>query len=170
MNGSADSYLVTAAVVALIIVRQLKVRPLREDTPVVLLGILTVLGVAGLVFGVTSVTKLHPVAGGAVALLLLSLLVAVGFGVVRAMTVRVWREPDGTALRQGTPLTTALWVAAIVVHFALDAWIDHVDRGGALGPATVYLYIALTLGAQGVVLRRRLPGTAPALARWRRTL
>jgi len=150
-------------IAALLIRRQLRVRPVRESAPVIFLGVLVVLGIASVSSGVKSVTTYHPLPASAVAILAASLVLAAAFGYVRARSMRVWRGPAGELLSQGTAVTAALWVVAILVHFGMDAWVDHLVKVGSLGFSTIYLYLAVTFGIQGLVLRGRAadPSSAP---------
>jgi hypothetical protein len=163
-QGSGTSILIGLLVLALIIRRQLRVRRVRESAPFVLLGILVVLGVVAFTAGLRSVTQDHPLKALTVVLLVVSFVLAAGFGVLRATTVRLTRDRAGEALMQGTAATVALWVVSVGAHFGLDAWIDRTSGGGALGFSTVYLYLAVTLGVQGLVVRRRVGGMDSAAA------
>lgn len=152
-NG--DSIAISLVILALLVRRQLRVRPVRESTSFVLLGVLCVLGVAAFAVGVKSVTKYHPLSASTVVLICASFVLAAVFGVLRALTVRVWRDAAGVAMRQGTAVTMVLWAVSIAVHYGMDAWIDHSTKVGALGFSTVYLYLAVTFGVQSFVIRRR---------------
>ncbi|MFF7726599.1 hypothetical protein [Streptomyces sp. NPDC008001] len=149
------SVVITLVVAALVIRRQLRTRPVRARSTVVLLGFLGVLGAAAAAFGVASVVKEHPLGAATVAVVAVSLAVAAGFGVLRARTVKVWRAPGGEAMRQGTPATTALWLVSVAVHIGFDKWIDHTTGTGLLGPSTLWLYVTVTLVVQWLLVRRR---------------
>ncbi|CAM5316352.1 hypothetical protein [Streptomyces abikoensis] len=147
-------------IVALVIRRQLRTRPVHGKGGVVLLGVLGLLGVVALVFGVASVMKEHALGAVTVVLLTASFLVAAGFGVARARTVTVWRAPEGRMLRKGAPATTILWLVSLAVHIGLDEWIDHTTGTGLLGASTLYLYLAVTLTVQDFLVRRRAASMA----------
>ncbi|MFJ2767894.1 hypothetical protein [Streptomyces sp. NPDC087300] len=153
MNGG--SIVIGIVIVALVIRRQLRTRPVRGKGGLVLLGVLGALGIVALAFGVASVVEEHPLGAATIALVVASFVVAGGFGLVRARTVKVWCAAEGEVLRKGTPATTALWLVSLVVHVGLDAWIDHTTRVGLLGPSTLYLYLAVTLTVQNLLVRRR---------------
>lgn len=142
-------------IVALIIRRQLRTRPVRGTAPVIAQAVLGVLGAAALALGVASATKDRPLTAPTVVLVAVTLALAVPLGIVRARTVRVWRGPEGRALRRGTALTTALWVVSAAVHFGMEEWIDHTTAAGLLGLSTLYLYLALTYAVQGHLVRRQ---------------
>ena len=71
---------------------------------------------------------------------------------VRAVTVRVWRQ-DGRVLRQGTWLTALLWLVSIGSHLAIGA-VQHGSAAAAAGAATL-AFLGVTLGAQQLMLRAR---------------
>ena len=90
-----------------------------------------------------------------------SLMAGAGLGAIRAATVRIWRAQDGSAWRQGTMLTAALWLVSLATHLALDGIIDHFSRISALGTSTILVYLAVTLGVQREIVRRRAAPLAP---------
>ncbi|MFC5144509.1 hypothetical protein [Streptomyces aureoversilis] len=147
-------------IVALVIRRQLRTRPVHGKGGVVLLGVLGVLGVVALAFGVVSVVKEHAPGTVTVALLAASFLAAAGFGVARARMVTVWRAPEGRMLRTGAPAAMVLWLASLAVHIGLGEWIDHTTRAGLLGASTLHLYLAVTLAVQDLLVRRRAASVA----------
>ena len=140
-------------VLALIIARQVQTRQVRMDTPVVLRILLIVWAVAGLFFGLASVHFAVPVE--AVAVLAAMLLTACLAGWVRALTIRIWPGEDGQLRRQGTILTVVLWLVSFSAHYGMAVWIDHLVGTGQLGRATIFVYLAISLTTQGIVLRRR---------------
>jgi hypothetical protein len=109
------SVLVVLAVVALIVVRQ--VRPQRAGrsrwwlVPVVLL-VLALRGPALL-------DAHHRTAS--VLFLAAELLVGVVMGVAWAWTSRIWTEPDGSVWTRGTKATAAVWVGGILLRVGLAA-------------------------------------------------
>ncbi|MFF4740437.1 hypothetical protein ACFY2W_31795 [Streptomyces sp. NPDC001262] len=160
-NG-APALVMAVAIVGLVVRQQLRTRPVRRIGSLVTPVVFGVLGVAGLAFGIASVVKDHPLTALPVCLLVASFFVAAVFGAVRARTVRVWRDPRGTALRKGTAATTGLWLASVAAHFGLGLWIDHAAGSGLLGTASVYAYLAIGLGTQNLLARGRAAGL-PAL-------
>lgn len=140
--------LIGIAVLALVIWRQLSVRPVAADARA--LRVVGVLGVVGLV-QVVSAAGEHPAPALAWGMLLLGLVVAAGLGVVRAATVRIWWS-DGRLVRQGTALTALLWVVGIGVHVGLDLLTRAASPAAApIDSASVLLFIAVSLAAQAVV-------------------
>ena len=138
-------------VVFLIMRRQLRVRPVREDAR---RGILVVLAV----LGVTSMSRTmhgHHIAPSVIAVLVASLVLAGVLGGIRGLTVQVWRDPSGQALSKGTAVTIGLWIAAIAVHIAADIWLDQLSDVAGLGASSIMAYLAITWVTQGLVIRSR---------------
>src|SRR5262245_30553208 len=123
MNSQTTTYLLIGiAVLALLIVRNLRAQPVREFKPRLIL----VLGVGGLI-ETSQYLGQHHAGAVAVAALIGSLVLAATFGVIRAMTVRVWIK-DGQPWSKGSILTAGLWVVAMVVHLGYDAMLNvHKD-------------------------------------------
>jgi len=84
-----------------------------------------------------------------------SLIIGGALGVVRALTVRIWRVEDGSALRRGTVATALLWIVALGAHLAMEIGIDRSTSIAGLGASTLLLYLAVTLGSQREVIRWR---------------
>jgi hypothetical protein len=133
-----------------ILSRQVQKRSVREDRRPTALLILLVLGVLQL----TTFFKDNAATTSVVLLLVLSFVLAAGFGVIRAYTVRLWRA-DGQLWRQGNWLTVALWLAAIELHIGLDFLIDGAGSAKGLSGASLMLYIAVSFGAQRLVVQSR---------------
>lgn len=146
--GSSENIVIGLVVLAWVLWRQVQRRLVRADRKPTVLLILLVLGVVA----VGAYVKKEPVTGLAIVLLAGSLVLAAGFGVVRGYTVRVW-EQDGQRWRQGTWLTVLLWLVAVGSHIGIDALIDSGAKG--LGSASILLYLAVSLGAQRLVVQSR---------------
>ncbi|MET9354761.1 hypothetical protein ABZY14_17530 [Streptomyces sp. NPDC006617] len=84
-----------------------------------------------------------------------SLAVAASSGAARARTVRIWRGPRSEVLRKGTAATHGLWFASVALHILLALWMDHTAGAGLLGAASLYAYLAIGLGTQNLLVRRR---------------
>ncbi|MGX1974898.1 hypothetical protein [Streptomyces kronopolitis] len=160
MNGAA-ALVIVVVVVGLVVRRQLRTRPVRRTGSLVTPVLLGVLGVVGIGFGVASVLKDRPLSASSVVLLLVSLVVAAGFGAARARTVRVWRGTGDEVLRKGTAATTGLWLVSVGAHYGLGRWIDHAAGAGVLGAVSLYAYLAIGLAAQNVLVRRRAVALEP---------
>lgn len=100
------------------------------------------------------------------ALLLVGIALSVAVGLARGFLTRIWTEPDGRVLRQGTVLTVALFLGLVLSKFVLGAiaQADHVNDGAGFGE--VMLMIAVMVAFQAEVVWRRaaprvLAQTAP---------
>lgn len=156
VNASiAVNLLVGLAVLALLVYRQLQVRPVRANFRLPL--ILAVIGVIQL----TQFLKHDHHTGTVFAALAGSLVLAAIFGAIRAMTVRVWIQA-GQALRQGTWVTAVLWVVSLGVHLGYDYLVDGKGSQAGLGTASLTLYFAVTYTIQRFILQakaQRIAGT-----------
>ena len=136
------------AVLALLIYRQLRTRPVDASG----LRLAAIIGAIGLIEAYQFIDKHH---AGAVtfAALLGSLVLAAVFGVLRAATVRIWLR-EGQPWSRGSWITASLWIAALAAHLGYDALVaDHGTAG--LGNATIVLYLAVSLGIQRLVVHQR---------------
>lgn len=154
--SSLPVVLLLAAVAALVIVRQFQDRPLRVW---LLLGVpagLLLLGGRPIVNARES-TSAHVVLAIDVAL-------ALGFGVWRGWSFRIWRGQDGEPRRQGTRLTFALWLASILARGGLTA----LDRTTGAEKSASYQQLPFMLGAtllaQSAVILWRASQLATAAA------
>jgi len=150
---SVFAYVLGSIVLILVLLRQVRVRPVpRVFQPRLPL----VLGVIGL-FEMSSYVGDHHVSGAAWGWVVGSLLIgAVGLGLLRGLSMRVWAA-DGWVLRQGNALTMGLWLVSLLVHFAGDATGNHAGAAG-LQASSFLLYLGVTLSVQYYVLfRRALP-------------
>jgi hypothetical protein len=154
MSGTNLTDLVIGiAVLALLLGRQLTTRRLSETYRLSL--ILAVIGVIEFV----DFLRGHPHDDGGIAAAVVgSLVLAAGFGAVRALTVRVWRD-NGQLLRRGTWLTALLWVVSLAAHLGYDYLVaGHIagKDGGNVGNATILLYLVVTLSVQQFILLNRV--------------
>lgn len=148
---SVVDIVVGVAIVGLIMIRQLRVRPVAEDGRTALLLVLGVLGVASM----SRTLHGQQVPMSAIGVLVASLVLAAVLGGVRALSVRVWREPDGRALRQGSTVTAILWIVSIAAHLGADLWLDKLSDVAGLGASSILAYLAITWGVQSAVIRSR---------------
>lgn len=148
-------------IVGLLIYRQLVARRLSASG----VRIALILAVLGILETVQFLQKQHHAGGVTFAALAGSAVLAIGFGVARAATVRIWQK-DGTTWSQGSWITALLWAAALAAHLGYDYLLDKHHGTTGLGDATILLYLAITLGAQRLVLLQRasrmFPGNPPA--------
>lgn len=160
MSGQGVLNIVIAAAALLwILYRQLQARPIKENRPYSLMLVLAVLGIVQ-IFQLAGQADIS--AAGYTALLL-GLLSGAGFGWLRGRIVHLWRDADGTLLRQGNWLTIVLWIVAIAVHLGLDWAGVHLSPEGhssgaeALGLTGIMLYLAVALAAQRFATLARTP-------------
>src|SRR5580658_3031570 len=147
---SSFSYAVGALILILVLLRQVRVRPVaRVFQP----RLPVVLGVIGL-FEMFSYAGNHHVSSTAWLWVAGTLVVgALGFGVLRGLSMRVWTG-NGWVLRQGNVVTMALWLVSLLVHFVGDSGQSHAGAAGLEG-ASFLLYLGVTLCAQSYVVHRR---------------
>ena len=145
---SITEIVIAVAVVLWILVRQMQKRSVREDSRPIAYLVLAVVGIVE----VANFMKSHPATPKAILLTVVSLVIAAVFGVIRAYTVKLWRE-DGQLFRQGNALTIGLWIIGIAIHFGGDTLIDSSAKG--LSTTTILLYLAISLGVQQVVVKAR---------------
>ncbi len=150
---SSFSYALGALILVFVLLRQVRVRPVRR---VFQPRLPLVLGVIGF-FEMLSYAGGHHVSSSAWFWVLGSLLVgALGLGALRGLSMRVWPS-NGWVMRQGNGVTMALWLVSLLVHFVGDAGGNHAGAVGLEG-ASFLLYLGLTLSMQSyVVYRRALP-------------
>ncbi|HEY2221314.1 hypothetical protein [Actinomycetospora sp.] len=153
--------IVGIAVLGWILYNQLRVRQFTARR----LRIAGILGVVGLVEIVSSASA-HPVSVVGWTLLVTGLVIGAALGLIRAATVRLWVR-DSAVYTQGHALTAALWIVGIGIHIGLDVLAGAVaPSANAVNSSSVLLFIAVSLGVQGLMTMRRaqsLPG-APVLA------
>ena len=140
--------IIGVAVLALLIYRQLRTRPVNASG----LRIVAIIGVIGLLE--TYQFMQHHHAGTVTyAALLGSLVLAAVFGVLRALTVRLWLK-DGQPWSRGSWITASLWIAALAAHLGYDALVAGRSQDN-VGDATIVLYLAVSLGIQRLIVQQR---------------
>jgi hypothetical protein len=147
------SYALGAVLLIFVLLRQVRVVPVRRVWHARLPVFLGVIGLLELFSYVGD----HHVTSSAWLWVLASLAVgAVGLGALRGLSMRVWAT-NGWVVRQGNAVTMALWLASLLVQFAVGGANNH-SGGASLEAASFLLYLGLTLGVQYyVVFRRALP-------------
>lgn len=143
-------------VLGLILARQLMPRRIKDNP----LKLPLILGAFGVVNAASFIGN-HRITPGEVAGLIAGLLVATIVAWPRAESMRVWREPDGTWMRQGNLRTIGWWAVAIAGHvvtaFAGPLMFGEKTHGfGGFDSATMLVYLGVSLGAQAWFLERRL--------------
>jgi hypothetical protein len=157
------SLVIGLAALALILVRQLRARPLESGVVLVLvLGVLGLAETGAFLFGKDQFTAfvkgqshhLSPAVPDARAVIIAaagSLVLAAVTGALRAPSERLWRQ-DGQVWRKGTMVTVVLWVVSLGLHLGYDAVAAH---GPDFGDATMMLYFAVSVAAQRAALAAR---------------
>jgi len=150
-TNSLTDIVIGAAVVGLLVTFQMRARPVRESSAA---RISVVLGIIGIV-EISDAAKGHVVGAGTVAWIVGSLVIGGALGAARAFSTRIWRLQDGSGMSQGTIVTAVLWVISLGAHLAMEVGIDRSTKVAGLGASSLMLYLAVTLGVQREVLRRR---------------
>jgi hypothetical protein len=145
----ATEIVLGVVVLGLLVYRQLRSRPVSASG----LRLITILGVIGLIETYQFLDSRH---SGAVtyAALAGSLVLAAGFGALRAATVRIWLQGH-QPWSKGNWLTAALWIVALAAHLGYDALVTPGRGSSGLGAATTVLYLAVSLGIQRAVTQVR---------------
>ncbi|GAA4778474.1 hypothetical protein GCM10023200_09320 [Actinomycetospora chlora] len=160
MDGTLSA-VIGIAVLVWVVVNQVRARPLSARR----MRIAGILGVVGLV-QLVGAAAAGPVPALGWVLLLAGLAIGALLGGIRAGTVRLWVR-DGVVWTQGHAATAALWVVGIAAHVGLDLLARAVAPGSAtIDGASVLLFVAVSLGVQGVVTARRaavLTGDRPTV-------
>ncbi|KEF02999.1 MULTISPECIES: hypothetical protein [Streptomyces] len=141
MSGSLN-VLVIVAVIAVVVVRQLKPQRLETDGRRwwLLPGILAIMAVRepGLL------DKAHP--AGSVVLLAVGVVLGLLTGAAWAWTMRIWTDDDGAVWSAGRPVTAVAWVLGAALRFGLYG--VAVLAGIHLGSQSTMLTVAATLLAR----------------------
>jgi hypothetical protein len=148
------SVLIWVAVAVFMFVRQFQPHPLNERRLMILPLALVVLGARGM-SGVDSFAT--------VSFFALNAVMAVGFGIWRGLSFRVWAQGNGP-WAQGTLVTLVLWIVSVVMRLVL-AGAGHV-AGISMGSATAELSVLLgiTFAAQNLVIWTRSTSLIPVRA------
>lgn len=141
---------IAVAVVALVVVRQVRPRPVSGR------GLL-ILPVILIVIGITEVTRAVPkgqgMTGAESSWLAADLAVGLVFGVIRGFTIRLY-EQAGELWRRGTKLTVALWLVTFALRIVISVVGGHHGAGKVLDDG-VLLTLGVTLGAQYAIVMWR---------------
>jgi len=147
-----------AAIVVFFIVRQLRSDRFRERSLIFPLA----LGIYG-AFVLRGAARTHPFTAASVALLSLSALASIAFGVFRGHTIELF-ERGGELWERATWRTVAGWCGLLFSRIAIIALAAVVGARLAASPASIPLMIAVTLAAQFVVVSRRARESGIAIA------
>ncbi|WP_058234672.1 hypothetical protein [Devriesea agamarum] len=149
-------FVAVLALVGWVIARQFTARPLTHRGP----RILVVLAIIGAV-QLFSVVQHHTISLYSGIGLLLTAVIAGLLGLARGATMRIWRDADGKAWRQGTIWTLGLWGVSIALHIAISTLLVMTQLASTadeslLRTPSILIYIAITLGAQHYLTYQRL--------------
>ncbi len=92
-----------------------------------------------------------------------SLVLSVVIGLWRGQLTRLWVEPSGQIMKQGTAVTVGLFLAMILIKFAMGTWayFAHIDDGEGFGAVMVMIAVMVAVQAELVWRRaQRLDTTA----------
>ncbi|MEV5572923.1 hypothetical protein AB0L06_22995 [Spirillospora sp. NPDC052269] len=139
--------LIVLLVLGLVLLRQLTPRRIKEAKMYTLPVILVVMGVVqgGLV------DRAHEALS--IGLLAVEAVVGLLLGAMRATTMRLWREPDGSLWQRGGGLTIVAWIASIAVRIGLIGIAYAV--GVHTGSGNLIAFLGLSLLAQYAILAMR---------------
>ena len=113
--------------------------------------------IVGLVVGGMNMPK-NTAAWG---LLVLSIALSVGVGLLRGRLTRVWASAGGTVYSQGTALTISLFLGLVAAKFAIGtaAYFLHISDDGGFGE--VLIMIAIMVAFQAQLIWRRAQSLSP---------
>lgn len=148
---------ITVAVIALLIIipRQLREKPVREERGMRGVLILAAIGIYEMALYVGK--SWSHISTYALVFLLIGFVSACFFGWLRARGTHVWRD-KGQLMVQGNWLTILWWVVALGIHLGIDYFASSVLKisgSDALATSSIVLYVALSLGVQKYVLLER---------------
>ena len=168
MNAKDAIYVLGGlAVVAFFVVWQRRSNRFRERS----LLFPVALGIYGIVL-LTDTTEHHALTVASALLLVLSAAASIGFGVIRGRTIELvmrggelWERASWTTIGVG-------WGGLLLARAALIGFAAAIGAKVAASPASIPLMLAVTIGAQMLVVRKRVrasgvPFTPPRRARRR---
>ncbi|MFL6076655.1 MAG: hypothetical protein ACJ73S_24945 [Mycobacteriales bacterium] len=135
--------LIVLAVLALMISRQMRARPLKPPALVIVPALMVYAGARAPGASAVDVTLVAGLAG------------EVALGVVRGFSMRVWRDAEGRAWRQGTRYTLAWWLVGLVARIGL-VMVEHAGSGQPARTAWLWYGFAGTLAGQYAALAWRV--------------
>lgn len=150
-------------VVVFFIVRQRRSDRFRERTLLFPLA----LGIYGLVL-LTDTTKHHTLSVASAVLLLMSAAASIGFGVIRGRTIELFVQGGELWERASWVTIGAGWGGLVVTRIVLIGVAAAIGAKVAASPTTIPLMLAITLGAQMVVVGQRARSMGVPIAPSRR--
>lgn len=151
-------FVLVTAILALVIVRQMVPRPVTMRRLFTLPGVFTV-------WGVVSIGPLFApgVAGIDALLLLLDAVAAVGLGLLRGVTMRVW-ESHGVVYSRGRWTTLVAWLVSIAVRLGLVVLAHAMGATVAANESLLPALLGVTLLTQGLLMAARVQRAGWVLA------
>lgn len=146
---------ITVVALVLILVRQLRERPVREERGMRGVLILAVIGLYQI--GQYAMRPASHMSLFVVLFVVIGFISACFFGWLRARETHIWRD-KGQLMAQGNWLTITWWIVALAVHFGIEflgGTVLNIKGSDGLASASIVLYVALSLGAQKYVLLNR---------------
>jgi hypothetical protein len=158
------------AVVVFFIVRQRRSDRFRERSLIFPIA----LGIYGVVL-LTDTSKHHALTVASAALLIVSAVASVGFGVIRGRTIELFTRGGELWERASWTTIAAGWGGLLLTRVALIGIAAAIGARVAASPTSIPLMLAITLGAQMLVVpcqgygraHRRLSKSAEGLSAWR---
>jgi hypothetical protein len=138
------------AVIVFFIVRQRRSDRFRERSLLFPIG----LGIYGIVL-LTDTSEHHALTVASAVLLILSLVASIGFGVLRGRTIELFAR-GGELWERASWITIGVgWGGLLVARVILIAVAAAIGAKVAASPTSIPLMLAVTLGAQMIVVRER---------------
>ncbi|HEY2280594.1 MAG TPA: hypothetical protein VGI00_19730 [Streptosporangiaceae bacterium] len=94
-------------------------------------------------------------------LLVLSIVLSIGVGLLRGRLTRVWAAADGNVYSQGTVLTISLFLGLVAAKFVIGtaAYFLHISDDGGFGE--ILIMIAIMVAFQAELIWRRARSLSP---------
>jgi hypothetical protein len=151
------------AVIAFFIIRQRRSGRFRERSMLFPIA----LGIYGVVL-LTNTSKHLSLNVASAALLIMSGLASIGFGVIRGRTIELFVRGGELWERASWTTIGAGWGGLLLTRFALIGVAAAIGAKLAASPTSIPLMLAITLGTQMLVERRRARAAAVPIAPSRR--
>jgi len=152
------------AVVVFFIVRQRRSDRFTERSLLFPIG----LGIYGVVL-LTDTSEHHAISIASAVLLVISALASIGFGVIRGRTIELFSRSGELWERASWTTIGVGWGGLLATRVLLIGVATAVGAKVAASPTSIPLMLAITLGAQMIVVRERARGTGVPIAPSRRT-
>lgn len=152
-----ESAVIAIVVIAFVLYRQTRERPVRDGA----LRAPLILGIVGVVRTYSFLQHAPTVRIGEIAAVLLGFVIAVLLAFPRARSIQMYRTDSGTLVRRGGAITVGLWFAAIAAHVGVSMVIPMVFGEGLSNPVsglegpTLLIYLGISLGVQALIVQSR---------------